>query len=89
MVSARTRYIITVLIFAALNIALFIYVKNRMQRALIHVPDEHIDNMYNLFKFMIQFFDRHDITYWAVCGTLIGALRNRPPGPVRWDDDII
>ena len=52
------------------------------------IPDEHVDNMYDITKFMVNFFKRHDIHYWAIGGTLIGALRNYPPGPIRWDDDV-
>lgn len=52
------------------------------------IPDKHVDNMYELTKFMVEFFKRHDIYYWAIGGTLIGALRNCPPGPIKWDDDV-
>ena len=87
MVSKR-RGVAIVFLFAFINIAFFIYIKRKMERTLTHVPDQHVDNMYTLFKFMVEFFDRHDITYWAIGGTLIGALRNCPPGPIRWDDDL-
>ena len=30
----------------------------------------------------------NNITYWAIGGTHIGALRNHPPGMMRWDDDM-
>jgi hypothetical protein len=55
---------------------------------LTHIPDQHVDLVYELAKFMFEFLDRYDITYWAIGGTLIGTLRNHPPGPIRWDDDI-
>lgn len=55
---------------------------------LTHIPDEHVDNIYTLSKFMFKFLDSYNITYWAIGGTLIGTLRNHPPGPIRWDDDV-
>lgn len=54
----------------------------------IEIPECHIDNVYDLTKYMDKFFNKHKIPYWIIGGTLIGALRNTPPGPIKWDDDV-
>lgn len=87
MVNKRGGVAILIFTFAIINIVFFIYIMRKITKTL-QVPDQHVDNMYTLFKFMIEFLDRHGITYWAIGGTLIGALRNCPPGPIRWDDDL-
>jgi hypothetical protein len=56
--------------------------------SILNAPDYFIDNLYEITKFMNNFFHRHDIKYWLIGGSLIGALRNTPPGPIKWDDDI-
>jgi LicD family len=53
-----------------------------------NAPDEHADALYEITSFMDTFFQKHEIAYWLICGSLIGALRNTPPGPIKWDDDI-
>lgn len=58
------------------------------QKTKIKIPESHVDNMYTLTKYMNIFFTKHNIPYWIIGGTLIGALRNTPPGPIKWDDDI-
>ena len=55
---------------------------------IIEIPESHVDNLYDLTRFMHKFFKKHDIPYWIIGGTLIGALRNTPPGPIKWDDDL-
>ncbi len=52
------------------------------------IPDSYVDNLYDITKFMNDFLNKYDIKYWLICGSLIGALRNTPPGPIKWDDDI-
>jgi hypothetical protein len=47
-------------------------------------PDE-IENLYDLLKESIARFDEWGIKYWLVGGSLIGASRNTPPGPMAWD----
>jgi phosphorylcholine metabolism protein LicD len=39
-----------------------------------------------LLRDVIKILDTNSITYWAVCGTLIGAYRHQ--GFIPWDDDI-
>lgn len=53
-----------------------------------NLPDYYIDNLYEITKFMHNFFEKYNISYWLIGGSLIGALRNKPPGPIQWDDDI-
>lgn len=52
------------------------------------LPDYYVDNLYDITRFMHNFFEKYNISYWLIGGSLIGALRNRPPGPIKWDDDI-
>lgn len=52
------------------------------------VTDEFVDNLYDLTKLMDYFLKKHDIPYWLIGGSLIGALRNTPGGPIKWDDDV-
>jgi len=54
----------------------------------IIIPESHIDNIYELTRYMHDFLTRHVIPYWLIGGSLIGALRNTPPGPIKWDDDV-
>jgi phosphorylcholine metabolism protein LicD len=37
------------------------------------------------FKKIIDFLEENDIVYWATCGTLLGAIRDK--GMIPWDDD--
>lgn len=50
--------------------------------------DEYIDNLYKITKLMNYFLTKHNISYWLIGGSLIGALRNTPGGPIKWDDDV-
>jgi hypothetical protein len=52
-----------------------------------YMSDEEVTALYLSTKGMSEFFSRNNITHWAISGTLIGALRNHPPGALRWDDD--
>ena len=49
----------------------------------IVVEDKYVDNLYKITKLMNYFLKKHGIPYW-----LIGALRNTPGGPIKWDDDV-
>lgn len=54
----------------------------------IVVTDEYVDNLYDLTRLMDYFLKKHNIPYWLIGGSLIGALRNTPGGPIKWDDDV-
>lgn len=43
-------------------------------------------SLYNVLPEVIQLLEECDITYWATCGTLLGAIRHG--GIIPWDDDI-
>eukprot|EP00977_Amphora_coffeiformis_P016424 scaffold5092_cov179-Amphora_coffeaeformis.AAC.8 len=44
--------------------------------------------LYDLLVAVTDALEAANITYVIAGGTLIGALRNRPPGMMRWDDDL-
>lgn len=80
----KCRWLIIIILILVLclfsNVELF-------QKENDEIPESNVDNMYTLTKYMNKFFPRH-IPYWIIGGTLTGALRNTPPGPIKWDDDI-
>jgi hypothetical protein len=47
-------------------------------------PDE-IENLYDLLVESIAHLEEWGIEYWLISGSLIGALRNTPAGPMSWD----
>ena len=42
--------------------------------------------MTNMLKFFIDICNKYDIKYWAIGGTLIGAIRHS--GWIPWDGDL-
>ena len=52
------------------------------------VSEGEVTVYHDLLKRVVSLFDEHDITYWAVGGTHLGATRCQPPGLIRWDDDM-
>ena len=46
---------------------------------------KHCKHNIIFFKKVIDFLDEHNIIYWATCGTLLGAIRDK--GMIPWDDD--
>lgn len=44
--------------------------------------------LYFLLLTIIHFFKKYKINYWIMAGTLLGGVRNNPPGMLNWDDDI-
>ena len=45
-----------------------------------------LDNIYDSLKYTIDFFNKNQINYLAISGTLIGAIRHN--GIIPWDDDF-
>lgn len=80
--------IFILILILILIICLYPSVESFQTEKKIEIPEYHVENMYDLTKYMHEFFIRHNIPYWIIGGTLIGALRNTPPGPIKWDDDI-
>lgn len=42
--------------------------------------------LYDLMMRVDAFFKKHNLLYWATCGTLLGAVRHK--GLIPWDDDL-
>ncbi|AOY81022.1 LicD family protein [Moorena producens JHB] len=62
--------------FSAKDMVVFLAEKNKA----IHL------SLLQQFKFIDSLLRQHDINYWAIDGTLIGAIRHQ--GFIPWDDDI-
>lgn len=45
-----------------------------------------LDNLYDTIKYTIEFFNKYNIKYLAIGGTLIGAVRHK--GIIPWDNDF-
>lgn len=80
--------ILIIVVICILQILSYTRIEMFEENKEIEIPESHVDNMYDLTRYMDNFFKKHDIPYWIIGGTLIGALRNTPPGPIKWDDDL-
>jgi hypothetical protein len=49
---------------------------------------EEASAMHEILLIMDKFFKRYNINYFIMAGTLLGGVRNKPPGILYWDDDI-
>ena len=58
----------------------------KYSRQLPRVSDEEAYRIYELMRKVDAVFTKHQITYWATGGTLIGAVRYA--GLMPWDDDL-
>lgn len=52
------------------------------------VTEEQVTYLHELLTIVSQLFEKHNVHYWLDGGTLLGAIRNRPPGMLRFDDDL-
>mmetsp|Transcript_3165 Transcript_3165/g.7042 ORF Transcript_3165/g.7042 Transcript_3165/m.7042 type:complete len:332 (+) Transcript_3165:185-1180(+) len=52
------------------------------------VNEVEVTQYRDLMKITVEVLESNDIRYWAVGGTALGALRNSPPGLIRWDDNM-
>lgn len=75
------------LIFLTLTI-IYLFVFNQNESFVpVHALTEYKYCKKNIefFKKVIDFLEQNNITYWATCGTLLGAIRDK--GMIPWDDD--
>lgn len=50
------------------------------------ITDEFRQKLISILKFLIHICEHHNIRYYSIAGTLIGAVRHK--GFIPWDDDI-
>ncbi len=53
---------------------------------LSYMSNEELEKLYSLMEKVDLVFKKHNITYWATGGTLLGAIRYQ--GIMPWDDDL-
>lgn len=58
----------------------------QLKNKFYHLKDNVRNDMYNLFKAVVQLLDNNGIEYYLQCGTLLGQVRHG--GFIPWDDDI-
>lgn len=59
------------------------------EQSLFNIPLSNPDNQMQLCELMAavdQLFDKHELDYWIIAGTCLGAVRHK--GMIPWDDDI-
>mmetsp|Transcript_19018 Transcript_19018/g.41202 ORF Transcript_19018/g.41202 Transcript_19018/m.41202 type:complete len:355 (+) Transcript_19018:2-1066(+) len=52
------------------------------------ISEDEVTYLHELLSIVTDAFATNKVTYWLMNGTLIGAMRNRPAGIMRWDDDL-
>jgi phosphorylcholine metabolism protein LicD len=52
----------------------------------VDLPKPYLDKLKQMFEELLQFFEKHNITYWIDSGTLLGCHRDK--GQISYDDDI-
>lgn len=52
------------------------------------ISEADVTYLRDVLATVTQVLHEHRIQYWLDAGTLLGAMRNRPPGLNRWDDDL-
>lgn len=49
-------------------------------------PPENVGALYSCLADLIPVLEKHNVAYWAFCGTALGMVRHG--GMIPWDDDI-
>lgn len=76
------KYFSCCVLFVCIDSLLFASIEEKI----IFTPQETVITLYQLMKDVDELFHNSDITYWALYGTLLGAVRHK--GLIPWDNDL-
>ena len=51
------------------------------------ITRQQMEGLHYLIATLLKFMKKYNVEYWIIGGTLIGGIRNEPPGVLYWDDD--
>ncbi len=85
MTDTKTNIIIVLVIICIILIYFIITKKEDFVPFEALTEYKYLKENITLLKTLIDVLDKNDITYWAIGGTLIGAVRDK--GFIPWDDD--
>jgi hypothetical protein len=79
------RLVFVVLFVVALIVLGQKFIRNKK----INITSTHDMNvMHDIIHIMDRFMKIYNVEYFLLAGTLLGGIRNNPPGVLYWDDDI-
>ena len=75
-----------IIIVIIIVLAIVCVTKNTIYENSIKTPSKDINDIKSIMKNIIYEFNKNNLQYWIICGTLLGAIRHHDVIP--WDDDI-